>query len=173
MRFNHKFWLGGPIETRSMRPNCILQILFRDLKDPVKCISATMTKKRTLQSKAMTKSHLLTIYNVKPTVLAQSFCGSLKLKKMWCQDCVAMVKKNYKIPKKVLLGHPATECYWMICTISRMPIIPDVQLPRDQVFEELRRAVELHGRLVSTGEKNRRVGKKWCQVFWEMKCLTP
>ena len=96
-----------------------------------------------------------------------------KFKKMWCQDCAAMVKKIYKIPKKVILGHPATECYWMICTILRMPIIPDVQPPRDQDFEELRRAVGLHGRLVSTGEKNRRVGKKWCQVFWEMKCLTP
>ena len=48
----------------------------------------------------------------------------------------------------------------MICTILRMPIIPDVQPPRDQDFEELRRAVGLHGRLVSTGEKNRRVGKK-------------
>ena len=30
MRFGHNFWLGGPIDTRSMRLNCILQDLFRD-----------------------------------------------------------------------------------------------------------------------------------------------
>ena len=28
MRFGHNFWLGGPIDTRSMRLNCILQDLF-------------------------------------------------------------------------------------------------------------------------------------------------
>ena len=30
MRFGHNFWLGGPIDLRSMRLNCILQDLFRD-----------------------------------------------------------------------------------------------------------------------------------------------
>ena len=30
MRFGHNSWLGGPIDTRSMRLNCILQDLFRD-----------------------------------------------------------------------------------------------------------------------------------------------
>ena len=30
MRFGHNFWLGGPIDTRSIRLNCILQDLFRD-----------------------------------------------------------------------------------------------------------------------------------------------
>ena len=30
IRFGHNFWLGGPIDTRSIRLNCILQDLFRD-----------------------------------------------------------------------------------------------------------------------------------------------
>ena len=30
MRFSHNFWLGAPIDTRSMHLNCILQDLFRD-----------------------------------------------------------------------------------------------------------------------------------------------
>ena len=30
MRFGYNFWLGGPIDTRSMRLICILQDLFRD-----------------------------------------------------------------------------------------------------------------------------------------------
>ena len=30
MRFGHNFWLGGPIDLRSTRLNCILQDLFRD-----------------------------------------------------------------------------------------------------------------------------------------------
>ena len=111
MRFNHKFWLGGPVETRSMRPNCILQILFRDLKDLVKCISATMTKKRTLQSKAMTKSHLLTIYNVKPTVLAKSFCGSLNLKKNVVPGLRCYGQKKLQNSKKSSFGAP---CYRML-----------------------------------------------------------
>ena len=87
-----------------MRPNCILQILFRDLKDLAKCRSATMTKKRTLQSKAMTKSHFLTIYNVKPTVLAQSFCGSLNLKKCGARIAQLWSKIFTKFQKKLFWG---------------------------------------------------------------------
>ena len=30
MRFGHNLWLGGPIDTRSMRLNCFLQDIFRD-----------------------------------------------------------------------------------------------------------------------------------------------
>ena len=94
--------------------------------------------------------------------------------KMWWQDCAALVQKKITKFQKMFF------CYRIICSILRMPKLHvlegrggDVQIPRDQVFEWLRRAAGLHGRLVSTGEKNRRVGKKWCQVFWEMKCLTP
>ena len=59
----------------------------------------------------MTKSHFFDNLQCKTNSFGAVLLWVFEFKKMWCQDCAAMVKKIYKIPKKVILGHPATECY--------------------------------------------------------------